>query len=79
MRQNMNLTSNREYVRVSGRSDKVEEGMDTIVAEARVTLDARLFREDIVVLTLNIPCNLSKAAVTVSKRSACRNLRLKLT
>lgn len=44
----------------SGR-DEIEHGVDTIVAEAGVTLDARFLGENVVVLALNIPSNLLEA------------------
>jgi len=34
--------------------DEVEESVDTVVPEARVTLNTRLFSQDIIVLTLEI-------------------------
>lgn len=37
----------------SGR-DEVEQGVNTVVPEPRVTLDARLLRENIVVLTFEV-------------------------
>lgn len=33
----------RDHLPVAGGSDKVEKGVDTVVAEARVTLDPGLF------------------------------------
>ena len=44
----------------SGRN-KVEQGVDTIVSEAGVTPDARLFSENIIVLTLQVADNLLEA------------------
>ena len=41
----------------SGR-DEVEEGMHPVVPETRVTLDTRLFREDVVVLAFKVANNL---------------------
>ena len=41
----------------SGR-DEVEESMNPVVAETRVTLDTRLFRENIVVLAFKVANNL---------------------
>ena len=41
----------------SGR-DEVEEGMHPVVPETRVTLDTRLFRENIVVLAFKVANNL---------------------
>ena len=47
----------------SGR-DEVEQGMDTVVAETRVTLDTRLLSENVVVLTLEMANNLLEAEAT---------------
>jgi hypothetical protein len=44
-------------------SDEVEQGMDTIVTEARVTLNTRLLCENVVVLPLEIANNLSEALI----------------
>jgi hypothetical protein len=49
---------------MAGRSDKVEEGMHTIVAETGVTLDTRLLGENIIVLSLEIANNFAKARVS---------------
>ena len=42
--------------------DKVKEGMDTVVPESRVTLDTRLFGQNIVVLVFEVADNLTEAA-----------------
>jgi hypothetical protein len=39
---------------MSSRRDEVEKGVDTVVPETGVTLDARFFGQDIIVLTLEI-------------------------
>ena len=39
---------------MSGGGDEVEQGVNSVVPEARVTLDARLLRENVVVLTLEV-------------------------
>lgn len=44
----------RKHLRVSGGWDEVEESMNPVVAEAGVTLDTRLLREDVVVLALEV-------------------------
>jgi hypothetical protein len=38
--------------------DEVEQGMNTVVPETRVTLDAGLFGQDVVVLALEVTDNL---------------------
>jgi hypothetical protein len=42
--------------------DEVEKGVDAVVAEARVALDARLLGENVVVLALEVANNLGEAA-----------------
>jgi len=49
-----------------GGCDEVEEDMDTIVAEARITLDARLLCQDVIVLSLEVTDDLGEAEVAVS-------------
>lgn len=51
---------------MAGRGDKVEHGVDSIVREARITPDARLFREMIVVLSFKVADNLREAAMVLS-------------
>lgn len=46
---------------VSCRSNKVEKSMNTIVAESWVTLNARLLRKNVIVLSLEIANNLAEA------------------
>jgi hypothetical protein len=47
---------------VSGRRDKVEQGVDSIVPEPRITLDTRLFGQDIIVLALEVADNFLETA-----------------
>lgn len=47
------------------RGDKVEHGVDSVVPETGVTLDTRLLRQNIVVLSLKITNDLREAIVTV--------------
>ena len=42
---------------MAGRRDEVEKGVDTVVAEARVTLDAALLSKDMVVFALEVAEN----------------------
>lgn len=51
----------------SGR-DKIEESVNTVVPEPGVTLDTRLFSQDIVVLALEVANNLGEAAVRQCQR-----------
>jgi len=46
---------------VTGRSDEVEEGMHTVVAESRVTLNTRLLGKNVVVLALKVARDLTEA------------------
>ena len=39
---------------MSRRADEVEKGVDTVVPEAGITLDARFFSQDVIVLTLEV-------------------------
>lgn len=45
---------------VTGWSDEVKENMDTVVADARVTLDTRLLSENGVVLPLEVADDLTE-------------------
>jgi hypothetical protein len=47
-------TTGKQDPRVSSGRDKVEKGVDTIVPETGVTLDARFFGQNVVVLTLEV-------------------------
>ena len=46
---------------MAGRSNEVQESMNTIVAESGVTLDTRLLRKNVIILTLKIANNFTKA------------------
>ena len=46
---------------MAGGGDEVEKSVHTVVTEARVTLDTRLLRENVIVLSLEIANNFSKA------------------
>ena len=51
----------RAYIRVARRGDEVKKGVDTVVPEARVTLDTRLLGENVVVLALKVPYDFLEA------------------
>lgn len=51
---------------MSGRSDKVEHGVDSIIPEARISLNARLLRKLIVVLLFQVAGNLREAEMALS-------------
>lgn len=50
---------------MAGGSDKVEQGMDSVVPESRVSLDPGLFGEDIVVLSFQVPGDLGETGLIV--------------
>jgi hypothetical protein len=50
---------------VAGRGDEIEKRVDTVVSEAGITLDTRLFRQDVIVLALEISDNLGEARLVV--------------
>lgn len=46
---------------MAGGSDEVEESMDTVVTETRVTFDTRLLGQNIIVLALKVANDLLEA------------------
>ena len=46
---------------MTGGRDKVKKCMDTVISKPRVTLDARLFGQDVIVLTFEVPDNFREA------------------
>lgn len=52
---------------MASRRDKIEQGVNPVVPEARVALDARLFCQDIIVLTFKVPNNLLEAAARITE------------
>jgi hypothetical protein len=59
---------------VASGSDEVEEHMNTIVAESRITLDARLFGENVVVLAFKIADNFRKAGLVINLVTESRSI-----
>ena len=51
-----------EHLRMAGGRDEVEESMHPVVPETRVTLDSRLFSENIVILAFKVADDLLEAA-----------------
>lgn len=51
---------------MASRGDKVEKGVDAVVPEPRVTLDAGFFSQNIIVLSLQVADNLGEAAGRMS-------------
>lgn len=43
--------------------DEVQKSVDSVVPEASVALDARLFGQNVIVLALEVPDNLLKACI----------------
>lgn len=49
---------------MAGRCDEVQQNVHTVVAESGVTLNTRFLCENVIVLTLEVADDLSKAAPT---------------
>ena len=49
---------------MSGRSDEVQKYVHTVILEARITLDPRLFGQNVIVLALEVFDDLGKAGKT---------------
>lgn len=54
--------TDKKYARMASGRDEVEQSVDAVVAEARVTLDAGLFCEDVVVFALEVAENFLEAS-----------------
>ena len=50
---------------MAGRGDEVKHGVDTVVPEAGVTLNARLLRENVIVLPFEVANNLGEAGLVI--------------
>lgn len=46
-----------------GRSDEIQENVHTVISEPGVSLDSRLFREDIIILAFEVSDDFGKAAL----------------
>lgn len=57
--------------RVAGGSDKVDQSMNAVVSEAGVSLDARLFGKNVVVLALEVADNVLEAGSSARVSSSC--------
>lgn len=53
---------------VTGRCDEVEKGVDTVVAETRVTLDSRLLGQDVIVLSFQEANDLRESTLRQAKK-----------
>ena len=51
---------------VAGRCDEVEERVDTVVAESRVTLDTGFFGENVIVLSLEVANNFTERRLVIN-------------
>ena len=52
-------------VPVTGRSDEVEQSVNAVVSEPRISLDPRLLSKNIIILTLEISDDLGEAGLVV--------------
>jgi hypothetical protein len=50
---------------MTGRSDKVEKGVDSVIPESWVSFNPGLFGEDIVVLSFQVPGDFSETGLIV--------------
>ena len=50
---------------MTGRGDEVEKSVDTVVPEARVTLDTRLLSENVIVLAFEMANDLREAGLVI--------------
>lgn len=49
---------------MSSRRDEVEQDVNAVVAEARITLDTRLLRKDVIVLSFEITNDFREAVTS---------------
>ena len=47
---------------MTGRRDKVEESVNTVISETRITLDAGFFGENVIILAFEVTNNLGEAS-----------------
>lgn len=59
---------------MTSRGDKVEKGMDPIIPETRVPLDPGLLGKNVVVLSLQVPCNLGKTGLVINLIAKSRSV-----
>lgn len=59
---------------MTGRSDEVEQGVDSVVSETRITLDSRFFGQNVVVLSLEIADDFAKGRLVVDLISEARGI-----
>jgi len=55
-----------QHSRMAGRRDEIKEGVDSIVAETRITLYTGLFSENVVVLTFKVSHDFLEAIDEIS-------------
>lgn len=58
----MVIETSEELLRVPSGRDEIEECVDSIVTEARVTLNSRFFGKNVIVLSLEISNNFLEAS-----------------
>ena len=59
---------------MSGRGDEVEKRMHPVIPEPGVSLDSRLFCEDVIVLTFEISNYLAKGSLVIDLVSKARSV-----
>lgn len=59
---------------MAGGCDEVEKGVNAVIAETRITLDAGLFGNDIVVLSLEVANDLAKRRLVVNLITKARSV-----
>lgn len=57
------------HLPVARWSDEVEHSMNTVVPEPRVTLDTGLFRENVIILSLEVAHDLREAVIRRGRQS----------
>lgn len=62
-----------------GRGDEVEQSMNTVVAEAGVTLDTGLLSENVIELAFQVPNDLLEAGKGEPRNGALRKINLTQT
>jgi len=61
------LTIQRQNVRMTSRGDEVQQSVNSVIPETRVTLDARLLSKDVIILTFEVTNNFLESATRMRK------------
>jgi len=59
---------------VTGGCDEVEQRVDSVVSETRITLDSRFFRQDVIVLSLEVADDFAKGCLIVDLIAEARRI-----